>query len=130
MICKILHILGFVVVFVAGMVVAAVNHFGSPLLTIKIENKSSKEIKAVDVIHETRRFGKVEYRISDIPPGKERAFRVYVPAESSYKLLVTFADGGQLTGGQGYVESGYKITETVKDNKVETDFNFLGGYGP
>jgi hypothetical protein len=130
MIRKILLILSFIAVFVAGMVVAAVSHFGSPIITIKVVNKSSKEIKTVNFIHETGKSQEVEYRISNIAPGKERALRIYVPAESSYKLFVTFVDQKRLVGGQGYIEPGYKIVETVMDNKIQSDLNAFGGYGP
>jgi hypothetical protein len=130
MIRKIFLLLAIVAVFIAGVFVSAVSHFGSPIVTVNFINKSGKEIKTIDIIHETARFGEIQHRISNLPSSKERQIRIWSPAESSYKLIVTFADEKQLTGGEGYIEPGYKITEMIENDKIKSKVKLFGAYGP
>jgi len=130
MIRKILYLIALVVVFIGGIFISAISHFGSPILTIKFINKSEKQIQTADIIHVTGRFGEIQHRITSLVPGEKRQIRIWTPAESSYKLIVTFVDQKQLTGGQGYIEPGYKVTETIEADKISSDVELFGGYGP
>jgi hypothetical protein len=130
MIRKALFLVALIVVFVAGMFFAAVIHFDSPLVTIEFINESGKEIKTIDVIHETGRFGKIKHSISDLSTGKRKQIRIWAPAESSYELVVTLADQKQVTGGQGYIEPGYKITEIIEGDTIRSEAIPFGAYRP
>jgi hypothetical protein len=130
MIRKTLYLLLLILVFVGGVFVSAISHFGSPIVTIEIINNSGKGIKTAEIIHETGRFGEIQHRITSLAPSQKRQIRIWAPAESSYKLIVTFADQKQLTGGQGYIEPGYKVIETIEGDKINSDVKLFGGYGP
>ena len=130
MIKKIILLLAIVAVFIGGVFISAVSHFGSPIVTINFINNSGTEIKTIDVIHETGRFGEIQHRISNLLTGKERQIRIWSPAESSYKLIVTFADQKQITGGAGYIEPGYNIAEIIKKDKIKSEIKLYGTYGP
>jgi len=130
MIRKILYLLLLIVVFIGGVFISAVIHFGSPIVTIEFINKSDNEIKTTEIIHEAGRFGEIQHRISSLRPGEKRQIRIWAPAESSYRLIVTFADGRQLTGGFGYIEPGYKTTEIIEGDKIKSDANAFGAYRP
>jgi hypothetical protein len=118
-----------IVVFIGGVFVSAITHFGSPIVAIEFINKSGKEIKTVEIIHEIGRFAEIQHGITSLAPNQKRQIRIWAPAESSYKLIVTFADQKQLTGGQGYIEPGYKVTETIERDKINSDVKLFGGYG-
>ena len=119
-----------VVAFVAGIVFTCIVHFSSPVVSIDLVNKSGKDIRTIDIIHEMGGAGDIRHQISDLRTGKQRRIKIWVPAESGYRLIVTFADQKQLTGGSGYIEPGYKVTETIKYDKIESNIKAFGGYGP
>ena len=112
------------------MLFAAISHFGSPIVTIEFINNSGKEIKVVEIIHEAARFGQIRHSISNLAPGMERQIRIWAPAESSYKVVVTVADQKELTGGEGYIEPGYKITEIIEADKIRSGAKPFGAYRP
>jgi hypothetical protein len=130
MIKKILLLIAFVAVFAAGVALASIMHFGSPVVDISFINKSGKDITAIEINHEVGRFGEIRHQIADLHKGQDRQIRIWAPAESSYNLIVTFADKGQLTGGQGYIQPGYKITEIINSDKIESDATAFGNYKP
>jgi hypothetical protein len=130
MIRKLLFLLALVVAFICGVFLAGVTHFGSPIVSIEFINKSGKEITTIDIIQETGRFGEIRHIISNLAAGKQRQIRMWAPAESSYKAVVTFADGKQIVGGFGYIEPGYKTTESIESDKIKSDVKAFGAYGP
>jgi len=130
MIKKIILLLSFVGIFGAGIFTATVLHFGSPIVGIDLTNKSSQKIQSIDINHDTGRNGKVRYQIIDLQPNETRTLRMYAPAESTYEVIVTFADGARLVGGQGYVEAGYRVREAIGSQKIESRVDQYGGYRP
>lgn len=127
---KIILLISFVVVFAAGAFTATVLHIGSPIVTIDFTNNSNKKIQSIDINHEIGRHGKVHYQITDLEPKQTRTLRVYAPAESSYEVVATFADNSRVVGGQGYVEAGYRVSETIGLLKIESKVDLTGGYKP
>lgn len=45
-------------------------------------------------------------------------------------MVVTFADDSRVVGGQGYVEAGYRVSETIGLQKIESKVDLTGGYKP
>lgn len=103
--------------FGAGAITASILHLASPIVTVQLKNVSDQKIKAVQLEHE---HGSLT--AATIGPGDSRLVRFYSPAESSYSIKVVFADGRTLSGGGGYVEAGYKITEVISDDKIKTNY--------
>ena len=66
MIRKILYLIALVVVFICGILISMISHLGSPIVTIEFINKSGKEIKTAEIIHETGRFGEIQHGISAV----------------------------------------------------------------
>lgn len=59
----------------------------------------------------------------DLAPSEEALVRLDdFAGEGSYGLEVTFEDGTVLAGGGGYVEPGYRRSETILADKIETDY--------
>lgn len=127
---KIILLISFVLVFVAGLFTATVFHTGSPIVTIDLTNNSTQKIQTIDINHEIGKHGKVRYQITGLEPKQTRTLRVYAPAESSYEVVVTFADNSRVVGGQGYVEAGYRVSETIGHQKIESKVDLTGGYKP
>ena len=84
-----------------------------PPITITLKNDSSKDIEAVQIIQ--------SQSSPSIPSKTSLEEKLYVAGEAEYSLLVKFKDGNTLTGGGGYSESGYKMTEQITDTGIKTD---------
>lgn len=110
--------------FGAGAITAAFFHFGSPIVTVSLENAATQRITSVYLKHE---HGSLS--VPNIDPGQSRTARFYAPGESSYEIQVNFANGKTAFGGAGYVEAGYKVTEIITDTEIRSDiqhFNYAG----
>jgi len=110
--------------FGVGAITAIVFHLGSPIVTVQLKNSSSQKIASVHLDHE---YGSLS--VTNIEPGGSRKVRFYSPGESSYKIKVIFANGSTISGGAGYVEAGYGVTEVITDTLIKSDFQ-LFSYAP
>ena len=110
--------------FGAGVITAGIYHLGSPIVTVLLQNASAQKIASVDLKHE---HGSLS--VTNIGPGDSRKVYFYAPGESSYQIQVAFVDGRTITGGGGYVEAGYKVTEIITDAAIKSDFQ-LFTYAP
>ena len=106
--------------FGAGAITAAIFHLGSPIVTVQLQNASAQNIASVHIEHE---HGSLT--VTNIKPSDSRKVHFYSPGESSYKIRVTFADGHTISGGAGYVEAGYRITEAISDATIKSDFKLF-----
>ena len=110
--------------FGAGVITAAIFHVGSPIVTVQLQNASAQKIASVHLEHE---HGSLS--ATNIESGGSRKVRFYAPGESSYQIQVTFSDGHTITGGAGYVEAGYGVTEVITDATIKSDYQ-LFPYAP
>ena len=106
--------------FGAGVLTAAIFHLGSPIVTVQLKNASAKNIASVTLEHE---HGSLS--VTNIEPGDSRKVHFYAPGETSYQIRVAFADGHTITGGAGYVEAGYGVTEVITDATIKSDFHMF-----
>ena len=110
--------------FGAGVITAAIFHLGSPIVTVQLQNASAQKIASVILEHE---HGSLS--VTNIEPGDSRKVYFYAPGETSYQIRVAFTDGRTITGGAGYVEGGYGVTEVISDATIKSDFQ-LFRYAP
>ncbi|GAB7026312.1 hypothetical protein [Geotalea toluenoxydans] len=129
MIKRILFIFAFIAVFLAGVLTASIFHAGSPMVVIDFVNNSGKKIESIEIIQKFGRDEKIRHQIQGLTAGTSKTFRMSAPAESSYGLIVNFADGSRIAGGEGYMEAGNKVTEVIGTTKIESRHN-IGGYKP
>ena len=108
----------------AGVITAAIFHLGSPIVTVQLQNASAQKIASVTLEHE---HGSLS--VTNIEPGDSRKVYFYAPGETSYQIRVAFTDGRTITGGAGYVEAGYGVTEVISDATIKSDFQ-LFSYAP
>ncbi len=102
--------------FGLGVVFATYNHFGSPIVTVELENISSQKITSAALNHES---GSVV--VKDINSHSSRLVHFYTPGESSYRLQVTFEDGHVISSEGAYVEAGYHIQEKINESSIQTN---------
>jgi len=115
---KLLLILFFgVVLFCAGAVVSAQRGWLQPVVTMQIENRSGHVLRALEVEYEgsaTRSTATLPNLASD----EVIKFRFYVRGEGGYKVKAVLGDGTALKASEGYVESGYHVTEIITKSQI------------
>jgi hypothetical protein len=96
---------------------------GSGEVDVTVVNRSHQSIASVRLEHEDgiERHGR-------IAKGDSAKLHFAPTGESSYRPRVRMADGSQLTGGGGYVEAGYRFTETVTEKGIDTEMKTPGEY--
>jgi hypothetical protein len=127
---KLLIFFSFIIVFVAGVVIASIFHTGSPMVTIDFVNSSGKKIESIEITQEFGKDEKIRHQIKGNTPGATKTFRMYAPGESSFEVKVTFSDGKQIVGGEGYIEAGNRVTEVIGAEKIESEVSLTGSYKP
>ena len=95
-----------------------VDRFFSPLVTVTVRNRMRHSV-VVELNHE----GGV-LTVGLLHPGERRTVRFGVSGESTYRLLVTRPGSNTkvMVGGGGYVERGYRTTETITSAGIRTDY--------
>jgi hypothetical protein len=87
-----------------------------PPVVVTITNQSNQPIASVRVEHERG----IEL-LGHIGQRESKAVQFEARGETSYKLVVRFVDGSEVSGGGGYAESGYKFSETILESGIDTD---------
>lgn len=87
-----------------------------PPVMVTITNQSNRPIASIRVEHE-RGLELLEY----IGQRESKTVQFEARGETSYKLVVRFFDGSELSGGGGYAEPGYKFSETILESGIDTD---------
>lgn len=93
----------------------------SDAVTVTVLNRSHLRLTSIRISHED---GVV--RAGSLAIGAATTLRFTPHGESSYQLTVNLADGHQLRSGGGYVEPGYRFTETVTDQRITSEMKDLG----
>jgi len=114
--------------FVIGIIIASIFHFGSPLIDIEFINNSGNDIQSININHEIGRDNRIQCQFGGLKTGTKKLVHLYAPAESSYELTIAFSDGKKITGGAGYVEAGYHVTEIIEKDKIESNVNLFRSY--
>lgn len=67
------------------------------------------------------------YYAGGIEEGNSATIRIRTSGEDGYRLIVFFPGGDSLVGGAGYIESGYRIRETISDSSIRSEYVSLYG---
>ena len=121
-----LFIAGFCIVI--GLYIATGLHIArtTPGAYIILKNESNKNIKTMKLT-DSRNIN--NQMIENIKNGQSARITFHVVGgEGGYTLEVTFDDNSTITGGGGYLGDGYEMTETIKSNKIESDFGLRKTY--
>ena len=82
---------------------------------IILKNRSGKNIKLLELRHER---GKNE--ITNLADSENANISFNSPGESSYTISAVFEDGKTVKSTGAYIEGGYKMTEIIHKDKIET----------
>ena len=106
--------------FLFGVISMLLIHNQAPFAYIALNNNSDKDIKFVKIINESKEN---IHLIEDIQVNKSKKIKLYVAGEAAYSMEVIFKDGSTISHEARYVETGYRITEKIKSDKIESEFN-------
>ena len=112
-----LILLSGLVLFGAGAAVSARRGWFQPVATMQIENRSGQALRSLEVHYE----GGTTRSTATLPTLASEGiieFRFFVRGEGSYKVNAVLGDGTVLQPGEGYVESGYRVTEVITKSKI------------
>jgi len=85
---------------------------------ITLKNRSGKHIKYLALIHE-----RGTNEMANIADHANANISFHSPGENSYTVTATFEDGQTLKSNGEYIEGGYRITEIIHSDKIETIHN-------
>lgn len=109
--------------FGAGALTAGIRHWFQPLATVHISNLSGLEVSNLLLISRTGSIVTTT-QLRPLSVGEKLTARFIVSGEGSYQIKATLSNGVVISGGAGYVESGYTSTELLHANKIESRYEY------
>lgn len=101
----------------AGFVIGGRYGYRHCGVIVTLINASGQNIKSIRLTHE-RGISILE----DLKKGRSKMIKFLPEGENSYSLDVEFENGKTIKGGAGYVEPGYKITETITEKDIKPEY--------
>jgi len=90
-------------------------------VTIEVINSAKKDINEIRIICPEKNYVQL---FENLPKGDKVVLDFHAPGESTYSLKIIFADKSELIGKPHYVEPGYKVTATIFNDKIKSDYDF------
>ncbi len=106
--------------FVVGAVTSAMRGWGSPLVSVVVENHTSTAVGLVN-LHISSCGATSSLSARNIQPGTSHTFRFLVCGEGGYKLDAMLERNMVLSSG-AYVESGYKVIESIGPFQIKSKY--------
>jgi hypothetical protein len=107
---------GLVLGFAAGTVTAVRRGWGSPVVSVVVENRTTELLSLVHLQH-AGCGGTSSLSVRDLAPGGTHTFRFLVCGEGGYKLDALFENRTVLSSG-AYVENGYEVREVIEPRRI------------
>jgi hypothetical protein len=119
------HLALILVAFCIGVAIAVLRGWGSSNVTLELQNQSGRAIQSYVLHYETCGVKGV-ITGEAVAATQSRKIRFPVCGEGGYRVEVNFADGRQVTGTAGYVESGYVLSEIVTATAINSSVRTYG----
>ncbi|EOR02374.1 MULTISPECIES: hypothetical protein [Acinetobacter] len=106
--------------FCIGALTAGLNDWFQPLVSMQISNQSGQTISTLKLSVKTTA---VQHEIFFQPIENKKIIETqfFIQGEGGYQLEATLANGQIVSGGSGYIESGYTVKEVVRSNEISSD---------
>jgi len=103
--------------FGAGAMTAISRGWGQAIAIVDIVNGSNKAVSMVKVQFDTCGFrGSVQ--AGAMTPGASTQVRYIVCGEGGQTVMAEFSDGTSVKSADAYIETGYRITETISGDAI------------
>jgi hypothetical protein len=103
--------------FGAGAVLSAQRGWFQPVVTMKIENRSGQVLRALEVTYESGQTSSIA-TLPKLAANETLYFHFYVRGEGGYKVNALLGDGTAMKASEGYVESGYYVSEVITTSQI------------
>lgn len=109
--------------FSIGALTAGLNDWFQPLVHMQISNHSGQTISQLKLHVET---AGVQHEIFFQPLENNKTIetKFFIRGEGGYQLEATLANGQTVSGGSGYIESGYTVKEVVRANGITSPASY------
>jgi hypothetical protein len=113
---------GFVlfVVFAAGVLTAIQRGWGSKLVEVSVENRTSAQVHLVKLSYASCGATGL-LQLQELASGTNHVFKFLVCGEGGYVVEATLSDGRILKSG-AYVESGYATIEQIDATQIQSKY--------
>lgn len=105
--------------FVGGAVTSALRGWGSPLVSVVVENRTAAPVSLVN-LQLSSCGGISTLSVRDLQPGRTHAFRFLVCGEAGYKLDAML-ENKMVLSSEAYVESGYRVVESIEPLHIRSE---------
>ena len=105
--------------FVGGAVTSAIRGWGSPLVSVVVDNRTTSPVSLVN-LHLSGCGGTSTLSVRDLQPGRTHTFRFLVCGEGGYKLDAML-ENKMVLSSEAYVESGSRAVETIEPLRIRSE---------
>jgi hypothetical protein len=105
--------------FALGVLVAMLRGWGESYASVEVVNQTGQSLKTVVIELETC-SEKTQLSLNLIAIGAIKKLRLPICGEGDYVLKATLNDGMLLQSKDHYLENGYRSTEKIKPNSIES----------
>jgi hypothetical protein len=109
--------------FCAGIAVGASRGWLQPVVFVTVVNHLQQEVSALEVVYSSAGSNGL-VRLSPLASGSSSTARFYLGGDGSYTVRAQLQDGTRLKEKSGYVQPGYKVTETLGSPTGTTTFEY------
>lgn len=106
------------VAFGLGVVLSARMAWFQPIATVTIQNRIGQQLRSLELQFEGAAARGV-LRLPALADGASVDARIIVRGEGSYTVHAVLLDGTSLKLTQGYVETGYHVSEVIGPSRIE-----------
>lgn len=111
------------IILALGLGFIAANFFWQRSVTeVTIRNDSGQEIRDLRLILSK---GSV-FQVDNLKAGDKKKLRFFVQGENGFHLIVRFRDAREIAG-EGYLESGYRVTESIREAGIRSEYKTFSG---
>ena len=105
--------------FLAGAATSAARGWGSSVVSLDVVNRSGRPVESVTVEYESS-GNKSVLRSRRLASGEATKFHFLVCGEGGYHVVAHFDGGAELRGREAYVETGYRATEVLLSQEIQS----------
>lgn len=115
---SLLVVLAGVIGFVGGAAISAKRGWGSPLVSVVVENRTTTRVSVISLQYSS--CGAISsLSAQGLQPGQTHTFRFVVCGEGGYRLDAVL-ENKMVLSSAAYVESGYKVVESIEGLRIQS----------
>ncbi|MCH7316079.1 hypothetical protein [Acinetobacter sp. ANC 3882] len=118
-----LIIISLIISFAMGVLTTGFSAWFTPLVSMQISNQSGQTISVLK-LHVQTTGVQHEIFFQPLENNKTIATQFFVQGEGGYRLEATLANGQIVSGGNGYIESGYTVKEVIRSNGITSTASY------